>query len=326
LKIESVDKNTMKINFHDMNKARSFSGIQNKNLKMIEESLEVKINSRGNELFFFNEKGEMEKISKFLDKAKLVLDNRRSISSEDIYYLIDNTNSEEVLSDHTVNENGFMITSRGGTIRPKTQGQSEYIKQMENNTLCFAIGPAGTGKTYLAVAYAVTMLKSEYIDRIILTRPVVEAGEKLGFLPGDLQEKVDPYFRPLYDALFEMLGPDKTRKYMERNIIEIAPLAYMRGRTLNRAFVILDEAQNTTRGQMKMFLTRIGENTKAVITGDKTQIDLTEKSNSGLFDIPIILKDIKGIGIVNLKAEDVVRHSLIKKIINAYTEYEDSRG
>jgi phosphate starvation-inducible PhoH-like protein len=218
-----------------------------------------------------------------------------------------------------------MTNYRGATIRPRTAGQGYYIEEMEKSLVTVAIGPAGTGKTFLAVSYAVSMLKNQMVDRIIITRPVVEAGEKLGFLPGDLKEKVDPYFRPLYDALFEMLGPDKTKRYIERNIIEIAPLAYMRGRTLNNAFILLDEAQNTTRGQMKMFLTRIGENARAVITGDRTQIDLPDKSRSGLSDIDQILTGVEGISLVKLQTRDVVRHPLVKRIIAAYEKYEVER-
>ena len=215
------------------------------------------------------------------------------------------------------------ITSRGKPIKCKTVGQKKYVDAIKKSVVSFGIGPAGTGKTYLAVALAVTAYKSKEIEKIILTRPAVEAGEKLGFLPGDLQNKVDPYLRPLYDALQEMFGLETYLKLMERGVIEIAPLAYMRGRTLNNSFIILDEAQNTTKEQMKMFLTRLGENSKAVITGDVTQVDLPEGKKSGLKHASQILKNIEGISIINLTHKDVVRHPLVMKIIEAYESREN---
>lgn len=214
------------------------------------------------------------------------------------------------------------ITARGKIIRPKTLGQKKYVDAIKKNSIVFGVGPAGTGKTYLAVALAVYALKNHEIDRIILTRPAVEAGEKLGFLPGDLSEKVDPYLRPLFDALQEMMGQDAYAKHIERGSIEIAPLAYMRGRTLSNSFIILDEAQNTTREQMKMFLTRMGENSRIVVTGDVTQIDLPKNVKSGLIDALDVLKDVEGIEIVRLSAKDVVRHELVTRIIQAYEKAE----
>lgn len=214
------------------------------------------------------------------------------------------------------------ITARGKIIRPKTLGQKKYVDAIKKNSIVFGVGPAGTGKTYLAVALAVYALKNHEIDKIILTRPAVEAGEKLGFLPGDLSEKVDPYLRPLFDALQEMMGQDAYAKHIERGSIEIAPLAYMRGRTLSNSFIILDEAQNTTREQMKMFLTRMGENSRIVVTGDVTQIDLPKNVKSGLIDALDVLKDIEGIEIVRLSAKDVVRHELVTRIIQAYEKAE----
>lgn len=214
------------------------------------------------------------------------------------------------------------ITARGKIIRPKTLGQKKYVDAIKKNSIVFGIGPAGTGKTYLAVALAVYALKNHEIDKIILTRPAVEAGEKLGFLPGDLSEKVDPYLRPLFDALQEMMGQDAYAKHIERGSIEIAPLAYMRGRTLSNSFIILDEAQNTTREQMKMFLTRMGENSRIVVTGDVTQIDLPKNVKSGLIDALDVLKDVEGIEIVRLLAKDVVRHELVTRIIQAYEKAE----
>ena len=215
------------------------------------------------------------------------------------------------------------VTSRGKQIKCKTIGQKKYVDAINKNTVVFGVGPAGTGKTYLAVAIAVTAYKNKEVEKIILTRPAVEAGEKLGFLPGDLQNKVDPYLRPLYDALQEMFGLETYQKLIERNVIEIAPLAYMRGRTLNNSFIILDEAQNTTREQMKMFLTRMGEGSRMVITGDVTQIDLPEGKKSGLKHAVSILKNIKGVDIVNLTHKDVVRHPLVAEIIKAYALSEE---
>lgn len=214
------------------------------------------------------------------------------------------------------------ITARGKIIRPKTLGQKKYVDAIKKNSIVFGVGPAGTGKTYLAVALAVYALKNHEIDKIILTRPAVEAGEKLGFLPGDLSEKVDPYLRPLFDALQEMMGQDAYAKHIERGSIEIAPLAYMRGRTLSNSFIILDEAQNTTHEQMKMFLTRMGENSRIVVTGDVTQIDLPKNVKSGLIDALDVLKDVEGIEIVRLSAKDVVRHELVTRIIQAYEKAE----
>src|SRR5699024_1876805 len=214
-------------------------------------------------------------------------------------------------------------SSTGKSIKPKTLGQKRYIDSMKDNDVVFGIGPAGTGKTYLAMAKAIQAFKNKEIDRIILTRPAVEAGENLGFLPGDLQEKVDPYLRPIYDALFEILGVDNYIKYMERGLIEVAPLAYMRGRTLDSSYVILDEAQNTTNEQMKMFLTRLGFGSKAIITGDITQIDLPKGKKSGLAIVSNILKDIEGIDIVLLSKSDIVRHTLVQRIVEAYDKFEN---
>lgn len=218
------------------------------------------------------------------------------------------------------------ITARGKIIRPKTLGQKKYVDAIKRSSIVFGVGPAGTGKTYLAVALAVYALKNKEIDKIILTRPAVEAGEKLGFLPGDMNEKVDPYLRPLFDALQEMMGQDAYLRHIERGSIEIAPLAYMRGRTLSNSFIILDEAQNTTKEQMKMFLTRMGENSRIVVTGDVTQIDLTKNVKSGMIDAIEVLDGVEGIEIVKLTAKDVVRHELVTRIIQAYEKAESARA
>jgi phosphate starvation-inducible PhoH-like protein len=218
-----------------------------------------------------------------------------------------------------------VLTARGKIIRPKTVGQKRYVEKMRKSTIVFSIGPAGTGKTYLALAYAVQCLLDKKVNRLILTRPAVEAGEKLGFLPGDLYQKVDPYLRPLYDALYEMLGAEKFHRMMEQGIIEVAPLAFMRGRTHNDSFIILDEAQNTSPEQMKMFLTRLGFSSRAVITGDITQVDLPRESISGLRIVSDILQGIQGVSFVNLDASDVVRHKIVQQIVEAYKEYEAQR-
>lgn len=247
---------------------------------------------------------------------------QKKLSKNDIIYAINlvksgNTEKLSVLLNETI-----VYTSMGKPIRAKTLGQKIYLDSIKENDVVFGIGPAGTGKTYLAMAAAVKAFKNKEVNRIILTRPAVEAGESLGFLPGDLQMKVDPYLRPLYDALYEMLGHENYLKYVEKGLIEVAPLAYMRGRTLDSSFVILDEAQNTTNEQMKMFLTRLGFGSKAIITGDITQTDLPKNKQSGLKKVLRILKGVKGIGIVNLTSNDIVRHPLVQRIINAYDRFE----
>jgi phosphate starvation-inducible PhoH-like protein len=223
-------------------------------------------------------------------------------------------------------ENEVLFYGKKGLIRPKTKGQEVYIETVSNHEIVFVIGPAGTGKTYLAVAMALACLRKKDVSRIVLTRPAIEAGESLGFLPGDMMDKVDPYLRPLTDALFDMLPSDQLQRYVERKVIEVVPLAYMRGRTLNDAYVILDEAQNTSPGQMKMFLTRLGIHSKAIITGDVTQVDLPSKTESGLVQIQDILVDIEGIGFVHLDETDVVRHRLIKEIIRAYEQFSEAES
>lgn len=259
-------------------------------------------------------------------ESLLRLINRGELLSEqNIRYCISLVNDDSEEKIEQLAGDCICITSKGKPIKPKTIGQKRYCNMIADNTITIGVGPAGTGKTYLAVAMAVTAFRSKQINRIILTRPAVEAGEKLGFLPGDLQSKVDPYLRPLYDALFDMLGAETYQKYVERGNIEVAPLAYMRGRTLDDSFIILDEAQNTTSEQMKMFLTRLGFNSKMVITGDITQIDLPRGAKSGLKDCIKILKNIEGIGSCTFDERDVVRHRLVQDIIKAYAKYENTR-
>ena len=305
-------------------KVMEIFGSFDKNIRKLQSEFNVTIVNRDN----------MIKIS---GNESDVLLTKKAIES-----LYDTLNSEEGLTDQIVNytiatvrdgvdiaslygSDCICITSRGKPVKSKTVGQKNYIENIKNNTVTFGIGPAGTGKTYLAVAMAAKAFKNKEVSRIILTRPAVEAGEKLGFLPGDLQSKVDPYLRPLYDALYEMFGMENYQKYFEKGAIEIAPLAYMRGRTIDDSFIILDEAQNTTPEQMKMFLTRIGFNSKVIVTGDITQIDLPDGKRSGLKDVERVLKDVDDISFCYLTERDVVRHQLVQKIIKAYDKYEQRK-
>lgn len=294
-------------------------GAYDENLMLLEDSLNVKVVARGQDLILSGSGTELAAAVEVVEHLLKRAQSGKSVSAHDIRYTV-----RLVKDEKKVESLGGTILSnaRGRPIGPRTLGQKAYVEAIEKNPLVFGIGPAGTGKTYVAVAMAVAAFKRKEIDRIILTRPAVEAGERLGFLPGDIQEKVNPYLRPLYDALFDVLGLDTFQKYMERGLIEVAPLAYMRGRTLESAFVILDEAQNTTGEQMKMFLTRLGLNSKAVVTGDITQVDLPKGTYSGLDQVRLILKDIPGIGFVYLTDKDVVRHELVSRIIRAYEEFD----
>ena len=300
-------------------------GSFDENLKKIEAAFQVKIVSRDSELKIQGGEEETDKAAKALEGLFSLAAKGEDIDDQKVRYVISlvSTGSEEKVSE--IAKDVVCVTAKGRPVKAKTIGQRNYLKAIEKNTITVGVGPAGTGKTYLAVAEAVAAFRAKQVNRIILTRPAVEAGERLGFLPGDLQNKVDPYLRPLYDALFDMLGPETYNKYLERGNIEVAPLAYMRGRTLDDSFIILDEAQNTTREQMKMFLTRLGFGSKIVITGDVTQIDLPADKVSGLKDAVRVLEGIEDIAICRLTASDVVRHALVQKIVAAYDEKGSSR-
>ncbi|HTK81537.1 MAG TPA: PhoH family protein [Bacteroidota bacterium] len=304
-------------------------GLNDANLHMVEDHFDASITVRGDNMTFRGDNSEIDKIEKVFKELIYILNKNGGISVNDVETVIDlvSLNGDAAIPKNVSAQLGadeidsVVLFTRNGIIRAKTAGQKEYIRQIKKNDIVFAVGPAGTGKTYLAVAMAVAALKNRDVVKIILARPAVEAGESLGFLPGDLKEKVDPYLRPLYDALDDMIPPEKLKTYIERRVIEVVPLAYMRGRTLNNAFVILDEAQNASSMQMKMFLTRLGSNSKAIITGDITQIDLPVKTVSGLVQIQDILKDIEGIQFTYFDRNDVVRHKLVKDIIDAYDKY-----
>ena len=313
------------INIDRMELAVSLFGSFDENVRMIEQEYGVDIISRGSELKISGEAEPVSKAAKVVDSLLNLLNRGETLNEQAVRYCMTlvNDGSEEKIE--TIARDCVCITAKGKPIKPKTLGQRNYVQEIKDNTITIAIGPAGTGKTYLAVAMAVTAFRAHEVNRIILTRPAVEAGEKLGFLPGDLQQKVDPYLRPLYDALFDRLGAETYQKYVERGNIEVAPLAYMRDRTLDDSFIILDEAQNTTREQMKMFLTRLGFNSKMVITGDVTQIDLPDGHRSGLVEVTKILKNVPDIALVQFNEKDVVRHKLVQDIIKAYEKYEEGR-
>ncbi len=293
-------------------------GSFDENIKRIEEALGVSIVNRGSELRITGEEEASDKAVRTLEGLLLLSAKGELIDEQRVRYLITLVNEGSDSQIAKMAKDVVCITAKGKPIKAKTVGQQNYMKAIAKNTITIGVGPAGTGKTYLAVAAAVAAFRERTVNRIILTRPAVEAGERLGFLPGDLQNKVDPYLRPLYDALYDMLGPETFQKYQERGAIEVAPLAYMRGRTLDDSFIILDEAQNTTKEQMKMFLTRLGFGSKIVITGDVTQIDLPSDKVSGLKDAILVLEGVKDISVCRLTAADVVRHALVQEIINAY--------
>ena len=297
-------------------------GSFDENIKRIEDAMSVRIINRGTDLKVSGDEEMVDKAVRTLEGLLALASKGETIDEQRVRYLITLVNEGNDQQVAQMTKDVVCITAKGKPIKAKTVGQQKYMKAISQNTVTIGVGPAGTGKTYLAVAAAVAAFRERTVNRIVLTRPAVEAGERLGFLPGDLQNKVDPYLRPLYDALYDMLGAETFQKYQERGSIEVAPLAYMRGRTLDDSFIILDEAQNTSREQMKMFLTRIGFGSKVVITGDITQIDLPEDKTSGLKVAMKVLEGIEDIAICTLTGSDVVRHRLVQKIIEAYEEYD----
>ena len=319
------DESNIKVTFPDIKFIQSLCGVNNSNIKIIENKIGITANIRGNTFFLSGNNEDISLARKVLNGLYELLEEGKSLYPDDIDSAIRilsgpaSKKFKEIFKDHVY------ITSKKKTIIPRTLNQKIYIDSIRNYDMVFGIGPAGTGKTYLAMAMAVSALTKKTVQRVVLARPAVEAGEKLGFLPGDLSEKVNPYLRPLYDALHDMMDFDNASRLLEQGVIEVAPLAFMRGRTLNSAFVILDEAQNSTAEQMKMFLTRLGFNSKAVITGDITQIDLPSATISGLIQARDILQDIRGIKFVNFSRDDVVRHPLVQDIIDAYDKHATTK-
>ena len=311
-------KEVVKLEAYNIEQPVNLSGVTDENLEVLEDHFQVEISLRGDEMTLVGEKDNLEKTKKVIFSLLKLIVSGVSISRRDVVYaqkLVEKDKLDQLSELYHIK---IARTYNGKLIYPKTLGQKGYYYALKNNDVVFGIGPAGTGKTYLAVVFAVAALKSNEVKKIILTRPAVEAGESLGFLPGDLKERVDPYLRPLYDALHDMLGVEQTEKLIEKGVIEIAPLAYMRGRTLEDAYVILDEAQNTTDNQMKMFLTRLGFRSKMIVTGDISQIDLPRNTTSGLVRALDILEGVKGISFIHLSAMDVVRHPVVQRIIERY--------
>ena len=314
-----------RISIERMEEAVNLFGSFDENIRLLETEFQVQVVNRGGEIVVSGEPENVMLAVKAV-QALLTLSNKgESISDQHVRYVTGLVRSGQAERISELTQDVICITSKGRPVKPKTIGQKEYVNAIMKQTVTIGVGPAGTGKTYLAVAAAVAAFRDKQVNRIILTRPAVEAGERLGFLPGDLQSKVDPYLRPLYDALFDMLGAETYQKYLERGNIEVAPLAYMRGRTLDDSFIILDEAQNTSREQMKMFLTRMGFGSKVVITGDVTQIDLPADKVSGLKEAMKVLRDVEGVAICKLTKEDVVRHVMVQRIIEAYAKFEEKK-
>lgn len=304
-------------------------GYNDAHLQLIEDRFDATVTVRGDQILLRGSREEVSRLEKIFNELVYILNKNGNLAPNDVSTVIDlvSVNGSDVAAPATTEDaEQAILYTKVGIIRPRTAGQKAYVQQIRKHDIVFGIGPAGTGKTYLAVAMAVAALKNRDVTKIVLARPAVEAGESLGFLPGDLREKVDPYLRPLYDALDDMLTAEKLRSYMEKRIIEIVPLAYMRGRTLHNAFVILDEAQNASAMQMKMFLTRLGTNSRAIVTGDITQIDLPQKTVSGLVQIQEVLREVQGVAFAYLTKNDVVRHRLVKDIIEAYDRFQGSPG
>ena len=314
-----------RISIERMEEAVNLFGSFDENIRLLETEFQVQVVNRGGEIVISGEPENVMLAEKAVQALLTLSAKGEAINQQHVRYVIGLCRSGQSERISELTQDVICITSKGRPVKPKTIGQKQYVDSVLHNTVTIGVGPAGTGKTYLAVAAAVAAFRDKQVNRIVLTRPAVEAGERLGFLPGDLQSKVDPYLRPLYDALFDMLGAETYQKYLERGNIEVAPLAYMRGRTLGDSFIILDEAQNTSREQMKMFLTRMGFGSKMVITGDVTQIDLPADKVSGLKEAMKVLRDVEGVGICRLTQEDVVRHVMVQRIIEAYARYEDRR-
>lgn len=313
------------VNIQDMSRIHEVFGDFDSNINIIQKEYKVSIYSRDDEIRIKGEENAVDNAQQVINSLVASVEKGEIPTEQSVRYAISMTNEGKSEEMQTLSSDCICVSYTGKPIKAKTVGQSKYVNSIKKNTIVFGVGPAGTGKTYLAVALAVRAFKAHEVQRIILTRPAVEAGEKLGFLPGDLQNKVDPYLRPLYDALFDMMGSEAFQRNMERGCIEVAPLAYMRGRTLDDSFIILDEAQNTTREQMKMFLTRLGFNSKMVVTGDVTQIDLPDGKRSGLTDAMRILRNVPDISINTFTEKDVVRHKLVQDIIKAYEKNEEKR-
>ena len=311
------------IYFEDQKEAVSLLGSHDEFIRVFQENFDCQMVSRGDRLELFGAADQVEPAAHVLEELQYLYRQGTTITMHEVRYGIQLEKNGKGEALHTLFSDTILVTSKGRHVRPKTLGQRVYLDAIRHNSITFGIGPAGTGKTYLAVVMAVAALRTKEVDKIILTRPAVEAGERLGFLPGDLQDKVDPYLRPLYDALQDILGLDMYQKFMARGIIEIAPLAYMRDRTLEDAFIILDEAQNTTDKQMKMFLTRLGFGSRMVVTGDLGQVDLPRGVTSGLRQASEILEGVEGIGIVRLAPLDVIRHDVVTRIVQAYGAYEE---
>ena len=314
-----------RISLERMEEAVSLFGSFDENIRLLENEFHVSVVNREEQLIISGEPEDTMLAGKAIEALLRLISRGESVGEQHVRYVVGLCRSGQLDRIDELTKDVVCISAKGRPIKPKTIGQKDYIKTIQAKPVTIGVGPAGTGKTYLAVAAAVAAFREKEVSRIILTRPAVEAGERLGFLPGDLQSKVDPYLRPLYDALFDMLGPETYQKYLEKGSIEVAPLAYMRGRTLDDSFIILDEAQNTSREQMKMFLTRMGFGSKVVITGDITQIDLPTDKVSGLKEAMKVLRDVEGVGICKLTQEDVVRHVMVQRIIEAYARYEDRR-